>query len=97
LGMPHTDLAILKDVRRKLEEAQERLKSLGDEKHPNELEVHLQTVIDRVHADIEALQNIVGPHEFGGFSAGGEPVSEKPEEKRQPGFRERQHYEKPGE
>jgi hypothetical protein len=63
LGMPHTDLAILKDVRRKLEEAQERLKSLGDEKHPNELEVHLQTVIDRVNADIEALQNIVGPHE----------------------------------
>ncbi len=63
MGMPHTDLAILKDVRRKLEEAQERLKSLGDEKHPNELEVHLQTVIDRVNADIEALQNIVGPHE----------------------------------
>ncbi len=63
MGMPHTDLAILKDVRRKLEEAQERLKSLGDEEHPNELEVHLQTVIDRVNADIEALQNIVGPHE----------------------------------
>jgi hypothetical protein len=63
LGMPHTDLAILKDVRRKLEEAQERLKSLGDEKHPNELEVHLQTAIDRVNADIEALQNIVGSHE----------------------------------
>jgi hypothetical protein len=63
LGMPHTDLAILKDVRRKLEEAQERLKSLGDEKHPNELEVHLQAAIDRVNADIEALQNIVGPHE----------------------------------
>jgi hypothetical protein len=61
--MPHTDLAILKDVRRKLEEANERLKSLGDERHPNELEVHLQTVIDRVNADIEALQNIVGPHE----------------------------------
>ena len=63
MGMPHTDLAILKDVRRKLEEAQERLKYLGDERHPNELEVHLQTVIDRVNADIEALQNIVGPHE----------------------------------
>ena len=63
MGMPHTDLAILKDVRRKLEEAQERLKSLGDEKHPNELEVHLRAVIDRVNADIEALQNIVGPHE----------------------------------
>ncbi len=63
MGVPHTDLAILKDVRRKLEEAQERLKSLGDEKHPNELEVHLRTVIDRVNADIEALQNIVGPHE----------------------------------
>ncbi len=63
MGMPHTDLAILKDVRRKLEEAQERLKSLGDEKHPNELEVHLQTVIDRVNADIEALQTIVEPHE----------------------------------
>ncbi len=63
MGMPHTDLAILKDVRRKLKEAQERLMSLGDEKHPNELEVHLRTVIDRVNADIEALQNIVGPHE----------------------------------
>jgi hypothetical protein len=61
--MPHTDLAILKDIRRKLEEAKERLKSLGDERHPNELEVHLQTVIDRVNADMEALQNIVGPHE----------------------------------
>ena len=63
MGMPHTDLAILQDVRRKLEEAQERLKSLGDERHPNELEVHLRTVIDRVNADIEALQTIVGPHE----------------------------------
>ena len=63
MGMPHTDLAILKDVRRKLEEAQERLKSLGDERHPNELEVHLQTVIDRVNVDIEALQTIVEPHE----------------------------------
>jgi len=63
LGMPHTDLAILQDVRRKLEEAQERLKSLGDERHPNELEVHLRTVIDRVNADIEALKTIVGPHE----------------------------------
>ena len=63
MGMPHTDLAILKDVRRKLEEAQERLKSLGDERHPNELEVHLRNVIDRVNADIEALQTIVGPHE----------------------------------
>ena len=57
MGMPHTDLAILKDVRRKLEEAQERLKSLGDERHPNELEVQLQSVIDRVNADIEALQS----------------------------------------
>ena len=63
MGMPHTDLAILKEVRRKLEEAQERLKSLGDERHPNELEVHLRSVIDRVNADIEALQTIVGPHE----------------------------------
>ena len=63
MGMPHTDLAILKDVRRKLEEAQERLKSLGDERHPNELETHLRSVIDRVNADIEALQTIVGPHE----------------------------------
>ncbi len=63
MGMPHTDLAILKDVRRKLEEAQERLKSLGDERHPNELEVHLRTVIDRVNADIEALQTVIGPRE----------------------------------
>ena len=63
MGMPHTDLATLEAVRRKLEEAQERLKSLGHESHPNELEVHLQTIIDRVNADIEALQNIVGPHE----------------------------------
>ena len=60
MGMPHTDLATLVEVRRKLEEAQERLKYLGDERHPNELEVHLQAVIDRVNADIEALQNIVG-------------------------------------
>jgi hypothetical protein len=64
LGMPHTDLAILKDVRRNLEEAQERLKSLGDERHPNELEVHLRSVIDRVNADIEALQSIIEPHEL---------------------------------
>jgi hypothetical protein len=64
LGMPHTDLAILKEVRRKLEEAQERLKSLGDEKHPNELEVHLQVIIERVNADIKALQDIVEPQEF---------------------------------
>ena len=63
MGMPHTDLAILQDVRRKLEEAQERLKSLGDERHPNELEVHLRTVIDRVNADIEALQTMIGRHE----------------------------------
>ena len=63
MGMPHTDLAILKHVRRKLEEAEERLKSLGDETHPNELEVHLRSVIARVNADIEALQTIVGPHE----------------------------------
>jgi hypothetical protein len=63
LGMPHTDLATLKDVRRMLEEAQERLKSVGDERHPNELEVHLRTIIDRVDADIKALQNIIGPHE----------------------------------
>jgi len=63
LGMPHTDLAIRKDVRRKLEEAQERLKSLGDERHPNELEVHLRTVIDCVNADIEALQAIIESHE----------------------------------
>ena len=63
MGMPHTDLAILKDVRRKLEEAQERLKSLGDERHPNELEVHLRSVIDLVNADIEALQTIIGRHE----------------------------------
>jgi hypothetical protein len=65
LGMPHTDLATLKDVRRMLEEAQERLKSVGDERHPNELEVHLRTIIDRVDADIKALQNIIGPHESG--------------------------------
>ena len=64
MSMPHTDLAILKDVRRKLEEAQGRLKSLGDERHPNELEVHLRTVIDRVNADIEALQSIIEPHEL---------------------------------
>jgi hypothetical protein len=63
VGMPHTDLAILQDVRRKLEEAQERLKSLGDERHPNELEVHLRSVIDRVNADIEALQTMIGRHE----------------------------------
>ena len=63
MGMPLTDLAILKDVRRKLEEAQERLKSLGDERHPNELEVHLRSVIDLVNADIEALQTIIGRHE----------------------------------
>lgn len=63
MGMPHTDLAILQDVRRKLEEAQERLKSLGDERHPNELEVHLRSVIDRVNADIEALQTMIGRHE----------------------------------
>ena len=63
MGMPHTDLAILKDVRRKLEEAQERLKSLGDQRHLNELEVHLRSVIDRVNADIEALQSIIGSHE----------------------------------
>jgi hypothetical protein len=63
LGMPHTDLATLKEVRRKLEEAQERLKSLGDERHPNELEAHLQGIIERVNADIKALQDIVGPHE----------------------------------
>jgi hypothetical protein len=59
--MPHTDLAILKEVRRKLEEAQGRLKSLGDERHPNELEVQLQSIIERVNADIKALQDIVGP------------------------------------
>ena len=64
MSMPHTDLAILKDVRRKLEEALERLKSLGDERHPNELEVHLRSVIDRVNADIEALQSIIEPHEL---------------------------------
>ena len=64
MGMPHTDLAILQDVRRNLEEAQERLKSLGDERHPNELEVHLRSVIDRVNADIEALQSIIEPHEL---------------------------------
>lgn len=63
MGMPHTDLAILKEVRRKLEEAQERLKSLGDERHPNELEVHLQGIIERVNADIKALQDIVEPQE----------------------------------
>ena len=63
MGMPHTDLAILQDVRRKLEEAQERLKSLGDERHPNEVEVHLRSVIDRVNADIEALQSIIESHE----------------------------------
>jgi hypothetical protein len=63
LGMPHTDLATLKDVRRMLEEAQERLKSVGDERHPNELEIHLRTIIDRVDADIKALQNIIGPYE----------------------------------
>jgi hypothetical protein len=63
LGMPHTDLATLEAVRRKLEEAQERLKSLGDESHPNELEVHLRTIIDRTNADIEALQDIVGPRD----------------------------------
>ena len=63
MGMPHTDLAILKEVRRKLEEAQGRLKSLGDERHPNELEVQLQSIIERVNADIKALQDIVGPQE----------------------------------
>ena len=63
MGMPHTDLAILQDVRRKLEEAQERLKSLGDERHPNELEVYLRAVIDHVNADIEALRTIIEPHE----------------------------------
>lgn len=63
MGMPHTDLATLEAVRRKLEEAQERLKSLGDESHPNELEVHLRTIIDRTNADIEALQDIVGPRD----------------------------------
>jgi hypothetical protein len=61
--MSHTDLAILQDVRRKLEEAQERLKSLGDERHPNELEVHLRSVIDRVNADIEALETMIESHE----------------------------------
>ena len=61
--MPHTDLAILQDVRRKLEEAQERLKSLGEERHPNELEVHLRSVIDRVNADIEALETMIESHE----------------------------------
>ena len=64
MGMPHTDLAILKDVRRKLEEAQERLKSLGDERHPNELEEQLRSVIDRVNVEIEALQSIIEPHEL---------------------------------
>ena len=63
MGMPHTDLAILQDVRRKLEEAQERLKSLGEERHPNELEVHLRSVIDRVNADIEALETMIESHE----------------------------------
>jgi hypothetical protein len=63
LSMPHTDLATLVTVRRKLEEAQERLKYLGDERHPTELEAHLQAIIDRVNADVEALQNIVRPHE----------------------------------
>ena len=63
MGMSHTDLAILQDVRRKLEEAQERLKSLGDERHPNELEVHLRSVIDRVNADIEALETMIESHE----------------------------------
>jgi hypothetical protein len=62
--MPHTDLATLEAVRRKLEEAQERLKSLGDESHPNELEVHLQSIIERVNAGIKALQDIVGPHDL---------------------------------
>jgi len=38
------------------------LKSLGDERHPNELEVHLRSVIDRVNADIEDLQTLIEPH-----------------------------------
>jgi len=41
LGASHTNLAVLKEVRRKLKEVQERLKYLGDERHPNESEVHV--------------------------------------------------------
>ena len=63
MGTPHTDLATMQEVRRKLTEVSEHLKDLGNERHRHELEVHLQTIIDRVNADIEALQNIVGPHE----------------------------------
>jgi hypothetical protein len=63
LGTPHTDLATMQEVRRKLTETLEHLKDLGDERHRHELEVHLQSIIDRANADIKALQNIVGPHE----------------------------------
>jgi hypothetical protein len=40
------------------------LKSLGDERHPNELEEQLRSVIDRVNVEIEALQSIIEPHEL---------------------------------
>ena len=63
LGTPHTDLATMQEVRRKLREALEHLKYLGDERHRHELEVRLQTLIERVDADLKALQNAMGPHD----------------------------------
>ena len=62
MGKTHEALAILQQIRSKLDEARALSRSLGTPEEPYELEVTLDTIIMGIDAQIGALEGAVEPH-----------------------------------